>query len=122
MNKLEWMAADRNTGEMACGPEDAIKDTVKRWLECCESEEEKKKIYDRKYNKFIWDAWCTKTEDDPIFTLIDCLQSERRITVCNFSEYRSVTEFLYLHDSPFSVTKINSDKDVCEIRMLDGEE
>jgi hypothetical protein len=111
MNKPQLMAVNWNTKEMICGTEESVRIIYKIW------EDKKDKIKIRVYNKLLWELWLEKPNDGEILNLIDCLQQDRSLVLNDYEEYLSVTEFLFLHDTSFTISNIDSMSNSCTINI-----
>lgn len=118
MNEPELMAINWNNGERICGTGCTVEQVVNLWKITYEDEKMKSKIKIRCYNGTLWNIWKYSWQDGEVLALIGCLQEDRKIEIGNTDEYQTITEFLWLHDTSFTVSKIDSRYNSCTIEII----
>ena len=107
----EAIGIDRETGMIVTG--DKIE--IDNWKASTiyNSESSKRDILVEKYSPMRLNFWKQRFKNN--FDSLDELEEKGIVTIKDYDEFLMITEFLYLHDNEYSVTKIDSDNDTATI-------
>ena len=77
------------------------------------SESSKSDILVEKYSPMRLNFWKQRFKNNS--DSLDELEEKGIVTIKDYNEFLMITEFLYLHNNEYSVTKIDSDNDTATI-------